>query len=148
MAAGQMRPGTKEGASPNCWDLVGDQRPPWKQEMSSQMALVQTGKKVAGAVGGKPRAPAWAAGAAGSVGLAEGHLLEQDATAPSEGAAGCQPLVCLCTGLHASQANCNFSDQSVCVKYHRIRPRFHWVLMPEQASQLSYSRALPASILR
>lgn len=70
--------------------------------VSSQTTLVWTGKKVSGAAGGRLRAPAWAAEAAGSMGLAEGHLLEQGATAPSEGAAGYQPLVCLCTGLHTS----------------------------------------------
>jgi len=45
--------------------------------VSSQVALIQSGKEVAGAVGGKLTAPA---------GLAEGLLLEQDAAAPSKGA--------------------------------------------------------------
>ena len=111
VAAGEMRAGTKEESSLNCWGPAGFPRPGVSQEtgngVSSQMALVWSGKEVAGAAGGKPRAPAVAVGA---VGLAEGHLLKQDATAPSEGAAGYQPLACLCTGLRASQGNCNFSN--------------------------------------
>lgn len=74
-AAGEMRTGTKEESSPNCWSLAGFPRPGVSQEtgdrMFSQMALVWSGKEVAGAAGGKPRAPA---GAAGAGGLAEGRV--------------------------------------------------------------------------
>lgn len=135
VAAGEVTAGTKEGSSPNCWGPVGFLRPGVSQEtedrVSSQPALVWSGKEVPGAAGGKPRAPAG----------------EQDATAPSEGAAGCRPLACLCTGLCASQGNCNFSNQHVFIKDHRIWLCFYQVFMTEQAPHLLYSRPLLALFL-
>lgn len=93
---------------------------------------------------GKPGVPG---GVAGTAGLAKGHLLEQGAVAPGGGIAGYGSLVCLCTGLHASQGNNSFSNQHIFIKEHRICLHFQQVFTTEQTPHLLYSRAILALLL-